>query len=187
MDGRTPQEPSDEDLALQARRDPRAAFTVLFERHREALYAFLWRQGAEASRIDDLFQMVFLKAYRAIPQFREEARFKTWLYAIAVNVLCDDRRADQRRRPPAPLEEDVVASAPPEASLEGSEVAVRVRAALARMSPGHRQLFTLVRFQGLTVGEAAPLVGMTPAAAKVTLFRTSKKIGELLTLVRENP
>jgi RNA polymerase sigma-70 factor (ECF subfamily) len=187
MVGRTPPEPTDEELALQARREPRAAFTVLFERYREALYAFLWRQGAEACRIDDLFQMVFLKAYRAIPQFREEARFKTWLYAIAINVLYDDRRADQRRRPPAPLEEDVVAADPPQGTLEGSEVAGRVRAALARMSASHRQLFTLVRFQGLTIAEAAPLVGMTPAAAKVTLFRTSKRIGELLTLVRENP
>ena len=53
------------------------------------------------------------------------------------------------------------------------------------LAPNHRQLFTLVRFQGLSIAEAAQAVGMTPAAAKVTLFRTTKRIGEALAPVRE--
>src|SRR6185295_11245056 len=91
------QELTDEELALRARSDPRSAFEVLFERHRGPLYNFLRRQGAGDERVDDLFQMTFLKAFRAIPTFREESRFKTWLYTIAVNVLNDDRRAALRR------------------------------------------------------------------------------------------
>ncbi|HXX93971.1 MAG TPA: sigma factor, partial [Planctomycetota bacterium] len=58
----------DEELALRARTEPRAAFEVLFERYRGPLHGFLVRQGADLSRVDDLFQQTFLKAFRAIGQ-----------------------------------------------------------------------------------------------------------------------
>ena len=168
---------TDEELALRARTEPRAAFEILFERHRGPLYNFLLRQGADEARVDDLFQMAFLKAFRAIPTFREEARFKTWLYTIAVNVLQDDRRATVRRGATMEIRETMMVAEP---ETGGGEDVDRVKEALGRVAPNHRQLFTLVRFQGLSIAEAAKAVGMTPAAAKVTLFRTTKRIGEML-------
>ena len=69
--------------------------------------------------------------------------------------------------------------------LERAEAIDRVKAALAQVAPGHRMLFTLVRFQCLPIAEAAAVVGMTPAAAKVTLFRVSKKIGVLVSPVKD--
>lgn len=175
---------TDEELALRARTEPRAAFEVLFERHRGPLYNFLLRQGADEARVDDLFQMAFLKAFRAIPSFREESRFKTWLYTIAVNVLNDDRRAAQRRGPTAEIREAMLVVEPEHG---GGDDLDRVQAALGQVAPNHRQLFTLVRFQGLSIAEAALSVGMTPAAAKVTLFRTTKRIGEILMTVKVKP
>ena len=172
---------TDEALALRARTEPRAAFEILFERHRGPLYNFLLRQGADEARVDDLFQAAFLKAFRAIPSFREEARFKTWLYTIAVNVLTDDRRALQRRGVTAELRETMLVTEPE--SDQGDELD-RVKEALGQVAPNHRMLFTLVRFQGLSIAEASKAVGMTPAAAKVTLFRTTKRIGELLMAVK---
>jgi RNA polymerase sigma-70 factor (ECF subfamily) len=176
---------SDEELALRARVEPRAPFEALFERHRAPLYNFLLRQGAAEGRVDDLFQATFLKAFRALPFFREEARFKTWLYTIAVNVLQDDRRAALRRGPQAPLPETVAGGPALHESAERREALERVRAALERLPARHRALFTLVRFQGLSIAEAAGTVGMTPQAAKVTLFRTQKKVGELVAHVSE--
>lgn len=176
----------DEALALRARDEPRAAFEVLFERYRGPLFNFLRRQGADVSRVEDLFQTAFLKAFRAIGTFREDARFKTWLYTIAVNVLNDDRRALQRRG--RPVELDAAAGVPEpgaHGTEEAAEAAGRVKEALTRVSPRHRQLFTLVRFQGLAIAEAARVVGMTPPAAKVTLFRIQRKIGERLVPAKE--
>jgi RNA polymerase sigma-70 factor (ECF subfamily) len=172
---------SDEELALRARSEPRAAFEILFERHKGPLYNFLLRQGADEARVDDLFQMAFLKAFRAIPGFREEARFKTWLYTIAVNVLNDDRRASFRRGATTGIREAMLVV---DAEPGGNEDVDRVKEALGQVAPNHRQLFTLVRFQGLSIAEAAGAVGMTPAAAKVTLFRTTKRIGEILMTVK---
>ncbi len=178
---------SDEELALRARAEPRAAFEVLFERYRGPLFNFLLRQGAEAGRADDLFQTAFLKAFRALPTFREEARFKTWLYTIAVHVLADDRRASQRRGRPAELKEAMAVADPAaHGGAERAEALDRVKEALARLQPSHRQLFTLVRFQGLAIAEAAGVVGMSAPVAKMTLFRIQKRIGELLAPVREN-
>lgn len=175
---------SDEALALRARIEPRAAFEILFERHRGPLYNFLLRQGADEARVDDLFQMAFLKAFRAIPTFREESRFKTWLYTIAINVLHDDRRKAQRRGPTSEIREAMLVVDPPQGRNEDLD---RVKDALGQVAPNHRQLFTLVRFQGLSIAEAAKTVGMTPAAAKVTLFRTTKRIGEILMTVKVKP
>jgi RNA polymerase sigma-70 factor (ECF subfamily) len=172
---------SDEELALRARTEPRAAFEVLFERHQTPLYNFLLKQGADGTRVDDLFQMAFLKAFRAIPTFREEARFKTWLYTIAINVLNDDRRAAQRRGTTSEIHEGMLVVEPEPGTDEDVD---RVKAALGQVAPNHRQLFTLVRFQGMSIAEAAQAVGMTPAAAKVTLFRTTRKIGELVMKVK---
>jgi len=172
---------SDEELALRARTEPRAAFEVLFERHKTPLYNFLLKQGADETRVDDLFQMAFLKAFRAIPSFREEARFKTWLYTIAVNVLNDERRLVQRRGTTSEIREGMLVVEPETGDDEDIH---RVKEALGQVAPNHRQLFTLVRFQGLSIAEAARAVGMTPAAAKVTLFRTTKKVGELVMKVK---
>jgi len=175
---------TDEALALRARSEPRAAFEVLFERYRTPLHSFLLRQGAADSRVDDLFQMAFLKAFRAIGQFREDARFKTWLYTIAANLLTDDRRS--QRRATAELKETVPAAPAPD-RLEKQEALDRIQDALAQIAPNHRLLFTLVRFQGLAIAEAAGVVGMTPRAAKVTLFRISRKLGGMLSPLQENP
>jgi RNA polymerase sigma-70 factor (ECF subfamily) len=176
-------EMTDEELALRARSDPRGPFEVLFERHRGALYNFLLRQGIDEARADDLFQVTFFKVFRSLPSFREEARFKTWLFTIAVNVVHDERRSAQRRGPVAELHEAMLVDIPQPSRQDEVD---RVKVALDQVPPRHRQLFALVRFQGLAIAEAAQVVGMTPAAAKVTLFRTTKRIGELLSPVREN-
>jgi RNA polymerase sigma-70 factor (ECF subfamily) len=176
----------DEELARRARTEPRAAFEVLFERYRGPLHSFLLRQGADDSRVDDLFQQSFLKAFRAIGQFREDARFKTWLYTIAANVLADERRATARRGAPAELRESMALAEPVATDrAERAEALDRVKEVLGRVAPNHRVLFTLVRFQGLPIAEAAEVVGMTPAAAKVTLFRISKKVGEHVSSLKE--
>jgi RNA polymerase sigma-70 factor (ECF subfamily) len=177
---------TDEALALHARREPQAAFEVLFERYHRPVYNFLLRQGATEERAEDLFQTTFLKAFRAIASFREESRFKTWLYTIAINALNDELRALKRRGRTAELVEEahpVVSTTTQRA--EWAEELERVKEALAELQPVHRRLFMLVRFQGFSIAEAAGAVGLTPLAAKVTLFRTQKKIGERLAPARE--
>ncbi|MBI2900367.1 MAG: RNA polymerase sigma factor [Planctomycetes bacterium] len=172
---------SDEELALRSREEPRIAFEVLFERYRDRVYAFLSRQFADRARADDLFQNVFLKAFRALPRFRMESRFKTWIFTIASNVVTDELRTKGRRGTPVELAETMAMTGPVDPDeLDRDERLARVKRAVAALPDGIRQLFTLVRFHGMKIAEAALTVGMTPAAAKVALFRAQRKVGEMV-------
>lgn len=172
---------SDEELALRSRQEPRLAFEVLFERHREKVYAFLARQIRDRARVDDLFQNVFLKVFRGLPNFKLESRFKTWLYTISSNVVTDELRVRGRRGVPVELNETMAVTEREEGESMDREVRLgRVRRAIQALPEGMRQLFTLVRFHEMKIAEAAEAVGMSPGAAKVALFRAQKKVGELV-------
>src|SRR5688572_27415734 len=143
-------------------------FAAIFESHKDAVWAFLLRQGLDASRADDLFQTVFLKALKALDGFRGESSVKTWLLSIAAHAVLDDRRAARLRAGVAI--HDALPAAPVNAAagLEHAEALDRLRAALDGLPAHHRLLFTLVRFEGMSVADAARAAGLTPQAAKVT-------------------
>lgn len=176
---------SDEELALRSRQELRIAFEVLFDRHRDAVYGFLSRQISDSARVDDLFQIVFLKVFRGLPQFKLESRFKTWLYTISSNAVTDEIRSRGRRGIAVELNETMAMSEPmDEDALDRDDRLRRVKRAIETLPDGTRQLFTLVRFHEMKIAEAAEAVGMSPTAAKVALFRAQKKVGEWV-LARE--
>src|SRR5688572_11607858 len=102
----------------------REAFSVLFHRHRVAVYQFIARQVTDRALAEDVFQTVFLKAFRSLQSFRGDAGFRTWLFSIAVNAITDERR---KVRTAVPLPEDLTASPGPAA--ESGEIAALVRRA----------------------------------------------------------
>ena len=178
---------SDEDLALRARTDSGTAFSELFERYRGPLWNFFLRQGVDSALAEDLFQTTFLKAFRAVRSFREEARFKTWLFTIAINVLTDERRLARRSKRFGPLDETIALIDPGGLKeLERGEELRQVQEALSRIDPRQRHLFTLVRFHQFSIQEAAQTVGFGLSAAKMTLTRVRKRLCESLVPVKES-
>ena len=177
---------SDEELALRARAEPRAVFEVLFERCHAALWNFILMQGVEGARAEDVFQTAVLRAFRAISSFRKETRFKTWLYTIALNVITDEFRVARRRGRSVGLDQaDLAVRFAAHDEVKRTETVERAEEALAQLPPEERHLFTLVRFEGLSIPEAARAVGLSPAAAQMKLYRTRRKLGERLALIRE--
>lgn len=162
---------SDRELALLGTRE---AFEVLFHRHRNPVYAFIARQVADTPLAEDLFQTVFLKAFRSIRSFRGDSEFRTWLLSIAANVLTDYRR---RARTPVAIPDEIAA---PAGNSESAEVADLVRRVVEGLPEKHRRLFLLVRYHQVRIAEAAAAVGFTPGSAKVTLFRIQTQIGSRL-------
>lgn len=163
---------SDSDLAALASRD---AFEILFHRHRTPIYHFIARQIPDRALAEDLFQNVFLKAFRSIGSFRGASAFRTWLISIAINVIADNRR---RARSAVSLSNEI--AAPGGRGPEADEVAGLVRRVIEGLPEKHRQLFLLVRFHQVRIAEAAAVVGLTPGSAKVTLFRIQSQIGSHL-------
>lgn len=76
----------------------RSAFDVLFLRYQNYVYRIVYGMVGSAEEADDLTQEVFVQAFRALPRFRGQSRFSTWLYRIAVNKATDAMRATGRRR-----------------------------------------------------------------------------------------
>jgi len=156
----------------------REAFEVLFHRHRNPVYQFIARQIFDRPLAEDVFQTVFLKAFRGLKSFRGSSGFRTWLFTIASNAVADERR---RPRPAVALPEEIEGPAAPQRrGREAEDVSQLIRRVIESLPERHRQLFLLVRFHEMRIAEAAQIVGFTPGSAKVTLCRIQEQLGNHL-------
>lgn len=161
------------------------AFDALFRRHAAPVRGFLFRLLGSPAAADDVTQVTFLSVVRARGRFERGARFKPWLYAIAANAARDLHR---RRRP----EELVAPEELPQASAEASGPEPRdagleklVRAALAQLPEGQREVIAMHRFQELSFAEIGDALGITETAAKVRAHRGYVRLRELLGHLKE--
>jgi RNA polymerase sigma-70 factor (ECF subfamily) len=150
----------------------RRMFAALYRRHMVAVYQRLTRMIGPVPERDDLVQQIFLDVHRALPRFRGDARFSTFLHRIVVNVACEHlgraRRGAARARtlPREDLEAMVAPDASPEARARHRQELARVFARLDDLSPKRRVAFVLVAVEGMSLGEAGALLGATPDAVK---------------------
>jgi RNA polymerase sigma-70 factor (ECF subfamily) len=133
---------------------------------------------------DDLVQQIFLDVHRALPRFRGEARFSTFLHRIVVNVACEHlervrRRAGRTRAfDPAHLDALVATDASPEARARHRQELGWVFARLDELSPKRRIAFVLVAVEGLPLAEAAAMLGATPDAVKQRVREARTELAE---------
>ena len=132
----------DERLVLACQRGEREAFSGLVERYQRDVYRLCYRYVNNHHDASDMAQEAFLKAFKALPSFRGDSSFSTWLYRIAVNTCLNFR---QSRRPAhEPLSEALPDLAPPVAqSIEDDERAASVRAAVAKLPEKQRATLIL--------------------------------------------
>jgi RNA polymerase sigma-70 factor (ECF subfamily) len=129
------------------------------------------------SAADDLLQETFLRIHRARATFARGGALLPWAYAIARNVYTDHARAARLRAterlpsdpgPDAPVDRT---AADGEAEAIASETARVVERVLARLPAAQRDAFVLIRYEGLSVQDAAAILGATPTAVKLRAFR----------------
>jgi RNA polymerase sigma-70 factor, ECF subfamily len=159
-------------LVAGAAAGDRRMFAALYRRHLESTYQRLTRMIGPVPERDDLVQQIFVDVYRALPRFRGQARFSTFLHRIVVNVAYEhlERAQRQARRTsafrPEDLEALVAGDPSPEAQARHRQELAQVLARLDRLSPKRRVALVLVAVEGMPLGEAAALVGATPDAVK---------------------
>lgn len=186
-------DPDDEALVLRAQAGDPAAFEELVTRHRGRLFAMIRQMVKNEADAWDLSQEAFIKAWKALPRFEVKARFSTWLYRIAHNTVYDWMR---RKRPESGAEindevfgEDRIdpsslttpaSDRRPDESLEVDELRVKIEAALARLTPEHREAVLLKDVQGLAYKEIADVMGCSLGTVMSRLFYARKKLQELL-------
>ena len=170
------------DAALVARwqgGDERAA-TELVRRHAPALARFAASLG-EREEIDELVQDTFVRAFQALDGFRADSSLRTWLFTIERRLVLDRRRAGARRRARDAGEEvEGVVTATALDAVVADETQRRLAAALDRLTPMQREVFTLRVAEGRAYREIAAIAGTTEGAARVHYHNAMRAIKEFL-------
>ncbi len=189
---RSPALPTDEQLALSVQQGRAGELSALVERHHSLLLGFLYRMtGGDRVLAEDLTQEAFLRALRAIGQYRYPRPFKPWLYAIATNLARDHyKRAETRytAHAAAALDEDPAIDKadpdtplPEEAMLAGAEA--RRVAAMVKLLPDHQREALILRYyQNLSLNEIAGALNLPVGTVKSRLSLGLRRMRELMEL-----
>lgn len=168
--------PADEAMNRYAEGDD-AAFALVHRAVAERLRAFLTRMARSTTLADDLLQETFLRMHRARGSFERGARLLPWCYAIARNVYIDHARSRSvRKERPAPDDDQSEAEAPAGPDADGeqmtiaAELATVVERTLAGLPRNQREAFVLLRYEGMSVADAAGVLGTTEGAVKLRAF-----------------
>jgi len=168
-----------------------AAFEELIGRYDRKVFRIALHITQNRADAEDVAQETFLKAFRGLAQFREEAKFSTWLFRIAANEgLMKVRRprglhfvslAPDEERESAALPVEVVDWSPnPEQLYSQSELREILARALRRLPAGNRSVFLLRDVEGLSTSETAEVLNVSVQAVKTRLLRARLTLRERL-------
>ena len=153
------------------------AVRALYEKYSPRVYAVVRRIAADDDLAQDYAQEAWIRAIRALPTFRGEARFSTWLHRIAVNsALQAVRRAEAGYKREAPLPESLAVAPPPGDAL----LSQKLEWALDRLPERMRKVLTLHDVEGYTHDEIGELLGTTAGTSKSQLFKARAKMRVML-------
>jgi RNA polymerase sigma-70 factor, ECF subfamily len=170
-----PRDMSDDVLITLFQGGDRAVFRTLVERYQERIRNLIYAVLNDSALIDDLAQEVFIKVYEALPQFRFDASFYTWVYKIAVNRCRDEIRRKRVRRwlPLHPLldRQDRELTQKTTAHMEDTETRELIDRALTRLPEKFRLPVILKDLEGLSYDEIAEVTQAEIGTVKSRLFR----------------
>ena len=143
------------------------AFETLYARHRGALYRFVLRSLKDRSVAEELFQEAWIRVIEARGRYAPSAKFTTWLYTIAHNLLVDHWR--RKGLVLVELNDEQASPDNPARQVEARETAARFLQVLEALPPAQREAFLLHEEGGLSVAEIAAAAGINEEAAKSRL------------------
>jgi RNA polymerase sigma-70 factor, ECF subfamily len=179
---------NDEELIYRFKAGDETGFDELVRRYRQRIHALLYRLVRNPEDASDLAQDVFVRAYQALPRFKGNSSFYTWIYRIAVNQAFNLHRARNRKKARRDLEvdldEDVVntvaAREHPQGDLRQTELRLAIRNAVDLLPERQRAVFVLRQYQGLTNLEVAQTLKCSMGAVKANYFFALQKLKKSL-------
>jgi RNA polymerase sigma-70 factor, ECF subfamily len=181
-------------LVQRAQRGDQRAFELLVIKYQRRIERLIGRMVRDDGLVQDIAQESFIRAYRALPQFRGDSAFYTWLYRIAVNTA-KKALVDLKRDPVIPesalqiRDDDDETSGreiepsdgeTPDAVLASKEIAMAVNAAIEALSEDLRQAITLREIEGLSYEEIADVMNCPIGTVRSRIFRAREAIAERL-------
>jgi RNA polymerase sigma-70 factor, ECF subfamily len=164
---------AESDLVSRAAGGDPTAFQALVERHRSMVYRVAYQFAGNHHDAEDIAQEVFLKVYRSLDRFRQDAQLTSWLYRIVMNACIDHRRRHvpaaaaafgedaERRLLNTPEERPG-----PEDRAYAGELGEVLEGEIARLPHGQRMVFIMRHHQGLKLSEIAEALGLAEGTVK---------------------
>jgi RNA polymerase sigma-70 factor, ECF subfamily len=177
-------------LVERAKRGEVSAFEMLVVKYQRRIERLVGRMVRDTDLVQDIAQETFIRAYRALPQFRGESAFYTWLYRIAVNTakkaLLEKKRdplvfegamvSTEDGEEPSRVESELTDGETPETVLAGRQVAATVNAAIDALSEDLRQAIVLREIEGLSYEEIADVMNCPIGTVRSRIFRAREAI-----------
>jgi RNA polymerase sigma-70 factor (ECF subfamily) len=170
------------------------AFEMLVVKYQRRIERLIGRMVRDADLVQDIAQESFIRAYRALPQFRGESAFYTWLYRIAVNtakkalvdlrrdplILESSMRGGDDNEETSRAENELSDGETPEALLASKEIAAAVNAAIEALSEDLRQAITLREIEGLSYEEISEIMNCPIGTVRSRIFRAREAVAARL-------
>ncbi len=181
----------DQQLVERAQHGDKHAFGLLVAKYQRKLGRLLSRFIRNPSEVEDVVQEAFIKAYRALPSFRGESAFYTWLYRIGINTA-KNYLVSEGRRPPTTTEFDSEEAEgfedaeqlrninTPENELMSKQVAETVNKAMDSLPEELKTAITLREIEGLSYEEIASMMNCPIGTVRSRIFRARETIAEKL-------
>jgi RNA polymerase sigma-70 factor (ECF subfamily) len=174
----------DAELVLKFQGGEESAYETLVRKYMKEAYSFCLRLTHDAQEAEELSQMGFVNAYRALRAFRGESSFKSWLYRIFINQYRDSLRRTRRAEARLAVVREESArrqsAAAEESPVQTSELEEVVKNRLERLPDRQREVLTLHLYQGLDYNEIAAALGCTYDDVKMNLSLARKRLKEEL-------
>jgi len=181
---------TDQQLVDQVFKGNKHAFDLLVLRYQHRILALVSRFIRDQSEVEDVCQEAFIKAYRALPKFRGESAFYTWLYRIAINTA-KNHMVTKGRRPPgtdvdlgdadlAELPAELVDNGSPEDKLSSNELHLLINNAIEGLPEDLRTAFTLREFGGLSYEEITQIMDCPVGTVRSRIFRAREALDAVI-------
>jgi RNA polymerase sigma-70 factor, ECF subfamily len=181
-------------LVERVKRGDVRAFEMLVVKYQRRVERLIGRMVRDVDLVEDIAQESFIRAYRALPQFRGDSAFYTWLYRIAVNtakkalmdmkrdplVLESSRNTGEDGEETSRAENELTDGETPEALLASKEIAAAVNSAIEALSEDLRQAITLREIEGLSYEEIAEMMNCPIGTVRSRIFRAREAIATRL-------
>ena len=187
---------ADQALVERVQRGDKAAFDVLVRKYQHKIVKLISRYVRDHSEVYDVAQEAFIKAYRALPNFRGESAFYTWMYRIAINTAKNYLVSQGRRLPTTDIEAQEAEQyegesslkeyATPEGVLLRDEVESTIYSAIDNLPEDLRTAITLRELEGLSYEEIAEAMECPVGTVRSRIFRAREAIDKKLRPLLEN-
>ncbi len=172
---------TDENLMLAVGRGEVSKLGVLFDRYHRALFDFFARLTGSRTVAEDLVQDVFFRMLKYRQTFRDNSRFKAWMFHIARNARFDYYKKHQAESPlPEDTSNSLSSPTPfPSRRLEEEQQTILLECAMFKLPPEKREVLVLSRYQEMKYEEIAEVLGCEVGTVKVRVHRALKELREI--------